>query len=120
MSPWAPTRLCSTTGCGAVAVQRGRCQAHQRDEYRRIERTRGTARERGYDAEWRRLRAVALLRDRHCCQSCGSPATEVDHITPLHLGGARLQLVNLQALCSRCHSEKTAQEATARARAADV
>ena len=34
---------------------------------------------------------------------------EVDHITPVHLGG-ETEPVNLQTLCKKCHSKKTAKE----------
>lgn len=36
-------------------------------------------------------------------------ATEVDHIMPLAKGGSN-DLTNLQSLCKRCHSRKTATE----------
>lgn len=42
--------------------------------------------------------------------TCGRPATEVDHITPIAAGGARLSWSNLQPLCKSCHSRKTAAE----------
>ena len=35
---------------------------------------------------------------------------EVDHIQPLHLGGAWYDLVNLQCLCFQCHVAKTRAE----------
>ena len=37
-------------------------------------------------------------------------ATVVDHIRPLHLGGAARDPANLQSLCSDCHDLKTARE----------
>jgi len=37
-------------------------------------------------------------------------ATEIDHVTPLRDGGARLELSNLQPLCQRCHQRKTNRE----------
>ena len=68
----------------------------------------------GYDRSWRKLRAWFLRRHPLClcCQAQGrvEPATEVDHIAPLRWGGARLDETNLQALCKRCHSRKTARE----------
>lgn len=39
---------------------------------------------------------------------------QLDHIVPLHLGGAESD-ANRQWLCHRCHSDKSAQEAQARA-----
>ena len=43
---------------------------------------------------------------------CGQPAAEVDHITPLTLGGTDDD-ANLQALCTPCHRTKTQAEARA-------
>ena len=68
----------------------------------------------GYDGRWRKLRVWFLKRHPLCvcCKSKGrvEPATEVDHIVPLRWGGARLDVGNLQALCKRCHSRKSARE----------
>lgn len=68
----------------------------------------------GYDRRWRRLRSWFLARHPLCehCKREGrlEPANEVDHITPLRWGGARLDQNNLQALCKSCHSKKTARE----------
>jgi len=36
-------------------------------------------------------------------------ATELDHITPLHMGGQEIAS-NRQALCTQCHNEKTITE----------
>lgn len=40
---------------------------------------------------------------------------QFDHITPLWLGGENRE-ANLQALCQTCHKQKTATEATVRAK----
>ena len=61
-------------------------------------------------AAWWRVRRV-VLRSSPRCVVCGAPATEADHIVPVADGGAMLALDNLQALCQRCHAEKTAAEA---------
>jgi 5-methylcytosine-specific restriction enzyme A len=55
---------------------------------------------------WRRNRA-RFLKYNPQCVSCGAQATEVDHITPKAKGGGD-EWENLQALCKRCHSSKTA------------
>lgn len=108
--PSAAKRLCAEPGC-AVLVASCRCPQHQTARYRQIERQRGTATQRGYDASWRRVRENVLRRDRHICRVCHErPATEVDHITPMHRGGERLNPANLQAICGRCHDDKTARE----------
>lgn len=49
------------------------------------------------------------------CQQEGrvTEATELDHIVPLHLGGADDES-NFQSLCHDCHAAKTADEARSR------
>ena len=60
---------------------------------------------------WGPVRLQVLERDGYRCQKCGKAGRlEVDHVTPLDLGGAMYKTENLQALCRNCHFEKTAQE----------
>lgn len=71
--------------------------------------------DRGYGAEWQKLRAAVLSRDNFLCQECVrngklTPAAEVDHVIPKAKGGTD-NPANLQGLCSPCHSAKTAREA---------
>jgi 5-methylcytosine-specific restriction protein A len=118
--PTAAKPLCLEPGCGERAVIKGRCRAHQTGHYRRIERYRGTAKARGYDAAWRRVR-LDVLRAEFLCRMCNeagvtSVAVEVDHVIPLAHGGARLDRQNLQPLCRMHHAEKTAIENEARLR----
>jgi len=64
---------------------------------------------RGYDREWRAIRARHLS-DRPACARCGSRTRlHVDHVRP-HRGidALRLDPANLQTLCVSCHSRKTA------------
>jgi 5-methylcytosine-specific restriction enzyme A len=64
----------------------------------------------------RSLRAEALERDGHQCtrlvegRRCSLPADEVDHVVPIHKGGASV-LANLASLCGSHHREKTQREA---------
>ena len=71
-------------------------------------------------APWRKLRAVFRKRHPLCkhCEEKGviTPAYEVDHIKPISKGGERLAWSNLQSLCKRCHSVKTARERGERVR----
>jgi 5-methylcytosine-specific restriction enzyme A len=62
-----------------------------------------------------RIRGRIGLRDEYTCQICGRAAAhgEVDHKTPLHLGGSNSPS-NLQWLCKDCHDLKTIQEVGAR------
>lgn len=64
------------------------------------------ARARGYGSDWERIRA-AHLRVQPDCVQCGGLGSHVDHITPRRQGGGD-DAGNLQTLCARCHSRKTA------------
>lgn len=69
---------------------------------------RPTAAARGYDAEWRRIRAAVLAEEPLCrlCSDRGetTAATCVDHIRPQSKGGTH-DRENLRPLCSRCHAK---------------
>lgn len=88
------------------------------------DRWRGSARERGYDAEWQALRDAVVI-ERGCkCERCGSlvvlrkrevtrtvPVAEVDHIISIEeRPDLRLERSNLRVLCKPCHSRRTATE----------
>jgi 5-methylcytosine-specific restriction protein A len=80
---------------------------------READRQRGTSTERGYDADWRRLRLVVLAEEPLCrfCQERGLvvPAEVVDHIQPISESPAlRLERTNLRSLCKSCHDSHTA------------
>ena len=65
-------------------------------------------------AAWRRtsgairietpLCPVCMAIDRH------SPTRVTDHLIPIKYGGARFNPINLMALCSECHNNKSARE----------
>ena len=61
---------------------------------------------------WEIVRRRVLELDRYTCQSCyrRGGRFHVDHIVPLSKGGELYDPANLQTLCIRCHSEKTAKE----------
>jgi 5-methylcytosine-specific restriction protein A len=93
-------------------LRSGRCVAHRRAHDTRLKRSQPW---RGYDAEWRVVRAEQLAAEpwcRRCRDEDGAltPATVVDHIVPLRQGGARLDPENLQSLCPMHHNRKTAYE----------
>lgn len=81
---------------------------------------------RGYDGRWSRLRALYLAKN-PLCEECFregkvTPATTVDHIRPFngYADPLRLCWENLQSLCNRCHSIKSAKEShLGKKRAAD-
>ena len=60
--------------------------------------------------EWRELRR-AVIRAHPGCSTAGciGKSSHVDHIVSRRRGGASLDPANLQALCHRCHSAKTAR-----------
>jgi 5-methylcytosine-specific restriction protein A len=71
---------------------------------------------RGYGWAWEKLRARILKRDRGLCIPCEregriTAATAVDHIVNKALGGSD-DPGNLQAICQRCHAEKTRRESS--------
>tara|TARA_R100001244_G_C5159438_1_gene130806 strand:- start:71 stop:409 length:339 start_codon:yes stop_codon:yes gene_type:complete len=64
---------------------------------------------------WRSLRGYYLQMNPLCemCKRAGyiTPAEEIDHRTPIRLGGNRTTLDNLQSLCKPCHARKSGREA---------
>jgi len=99
--PSKPLKACSVPGCGGRALRRGRCEQHAKQ----YERGRPSAAKRGYDREWREIRAEHLAMYPFCVV-CGLPATDVDHIVPRAQGGSS-EHSNLQSLCHTHHSRKT-------------
>ena len=70
-----------------------------------------TRQQRGYGAQWDKLRKQVLRRDAYLCRPCLADdrltsATEVDHIVPKAKGGTDTPS-NLQAICRACHRAKT-------------
>jgi 5-methylcytosine-specific restriction enzyme A len=96
-------RPCSHPGCPNLVHDRNRrfCDEHQKEEWRRQDRNRGTSAERGYDATWRKVRDDYLKVYPHC-EICGGMATEVHHVIPISQGGDNSPS-NLQAVCHACH-----------------
>ncbi|MCB1718155.1 MAG: HNH endonuclease [Candidatus Competibacteraceae bacterium] len=60
----------------------------------------------GRGSKWREIRIQVLERDGHTCGYCGGEANQVDHITPLDLGGSN-DMNNLIAACARCNQFKS-------------
>jgi 5-methylcytosine-specific restriction endonuclease McrA len=63
-------------------------------------------------ARWKIVRLAAKRRDGFRCVKCGARGRlEVDHIEPVRTHPElSFDLTNLQTLCGRCHSRKTAIE----------
>jgi 5-methylcytosine-specific restriction protein A len=89
-----------------------RTEAQRRAEH---DKQRGTPKQRGYDADWRKLRAVYLATHQRCefklpsGQQCTAKATQVDHKLSVEARpDLRLHWQNLRAGCASCHSRRTA------------
>ena len=63
---------------------------------------------------WRKLSKLYRMHNPLCveCDKVGivSPAMHTDHIKPINMGGDAWAWDNLQSLCLRCHSVKSATE----------
>ena len=108
---------CRAINCPNLVMRKhkGYCDKHK--DLRAWVQTK-TASERGYGKEWRKVRVVALERDKYLCQAClkdgvYTQATDVDHILNKASGGTD-DLQNLQSLCRACHKTKTAGEGGAK------
>jgi 5-methylcytosine-specific restriction enzyme A len=81
------------------------------------DRRRPSARQRLYDSEWERERAV-WLKDHPRCAECGAPAKEVHHSIP-HRGNPAIfwDRSKWVSLCRAHHSAATMREINQRRRA---
>ncbi|HGJ5863645.1 HNH endonuclease [Arsenophonus nasoniae] len=110
--PYQPLKRCTEPGC-STRVKSGKGEAHKRAARRRLDKQRGTRRERGYTPQWDKYRLMYLKAHPLCvmCESKGiyTPAKIVDHIIPIE-GGSDVLFWwqdNHQSLCQGCHSHKT-------------
>jgi 5-methylcytosine-specific restriction endonuclease McrA len=99
--------------CGVPTRGKPLCEQHaevkaQRDAQRANQRTHPqTTKQRGYDAAWRRVRALVLANSRECFW-CGGHATTVGHVVPISQDPSlRLDLNNLVPACRACNSART-------------
>lgn len=69
-----------------------------------------------YSGPWQRIRPQILARDNGTCQingpGCTTIATQVDHITPVHAGGAWYDPTNLRAACANCNNRRADNKPT--------
>lgn len=110
--PRLAPKPCNIPGCKEMASQSGYCQTH----YKRQNKTnnklydskRQSRSKRGYNSSHYRLRKMVMAEQPICAaEGCSEPGIEMDHIDGNPWNRDRS---NLQMLCKRCHSEKTARE----------
>lgn len=114
--PYRAASRCSEPGCPNLAIKagRGRCEMHPRIAW--ADRPSTTERY-GMSGSAQQTLHQRILRDAEfVCYVCGLPgADEVDHIIPIHLGGAKRDPANLGAIHGDpCHELKTKAENAAR------
>lgn len=96
-------------GSSSLIVQQRQHAKRERDSRR------GSSTARGYDADWRRLRAAFLFKHPLClfCEEAGriTEAQVVDHIVSFtDRPELRLDWSNLRPLCKDCHDRRTARD----------
>lgn len=107
--PYQSLRQCTYPGC-CTLVKSGRCAKHTT----RVRRNPGIVRLYN-SSEWQVLRSAQLVKEPWCADclynNAKQLATDVDHIRA-HRGDPKLFFdeQNLQSLCKRHHSVKTARE----------
>jgi 5-methylcytosine-specific restriction endonuclease McrA len=110
-----PMRVPRICGCGYRIAHGERCPCERQraaTAKARHDATRPSARDRGYDAAWERVRKDFLARHPMCCSpGCAEKATDVDHIVSVReRPDLRLSWSNLRPMCHRHHSRRTARE----------
>lgn len=114
----APTR-CTAPSCTNMATRRGRCDDHATQYRRQADKRRPNGYRRGYTREWSAFSKQYLIDHPYCTSAAclqipayaRPPATDVDHIDGTGRNGPHAyEEWNLQALCHRCHSIKTAEQ----------
>ena len=80
-----------------------------KDRRARFDKERGPSSQRGYDAAWKKCRALFLDRNPNC--KCGARAQDVDHVlSVVERPDLRLSWSNLRPMCHPCHSRRTATD----------
>lgn len=109
--PYKPARPCRRSGCPVVTKDQW-CPKHEHlrppDGWGKGFDVRPSPIDRGYDYEWRKVRAKFIY-ENPLCNRCENWATEVHHKIRLAEGGGS-EVVNLEALCKSCHSSHTLTE----------
>jgi 5-methylcytosine-specific restriction enzyme A len=114
--PNLPKRRCAYRGCRNTTRERF-CDEHAALAMKLTDNRRGSARERGYDADWEKVAQRRRTLDCYLCQPCLrdhnrlSPSQTVDHIIPINVRpDLRLDIENTQVICPPCHRRKTLED----------
>ncbi len=106
--PSKPARICS---CGRRVPSGTMCQC-RRQARAEADALRPSSAQRGYDSDWRTLRA-AFLKANPCCSEpgCSADATDADHVISVReRPDLRLDWNNLRPFCHPHHSRRTARD----------
>jgi len=113
--PSALKKRCGYRGCPNLTRERY-CEEHLPFARQVCDRRRGSTKERGYDADWKRIAECRRQLDCGLCQMClleglVRASQLVDHIIPIHVRPDwRLEIGNTQVLCFDCHTIKTSDD----------
>lgn len=112
--PNLPKRQCV---CGAIVS--GPCLECEKRQQRVYDKDRGSAKDRGYDSSWRKVRSLKLRKDPLCecarCKAAGitKAAVLVHHIKPIKAHPElRLTLSNLLSMAFDCHEIEEGRKST--------
>ena len=106
IKPWKP---CNSPSCPELIRDGRYCERHKKQKQKQIDDRRGTFRERGYSANWDKLKAIKKRRN-PLCEMClqmnvVKPMELVHHIKPVSDGGPMLDMDNLMSVCRKCHAK---------------
>jgi len=84
----------------------------ERERQRIKDAERPSSTQRGYDREWRELRAAFIVEHPLCSvPGCGEPTVDVDHLEDVRAHPERrLDPANLRPYCHRHHAQRTARD----------
>lgn len=96
-------KVCSQDGCPEITFTGTRCEQHALPKWE------GSTWNKTKPLGWDKTRTFVLRRDNYTCAYCGAEATQVDHVTPVYLGGTH-KTSNLVASCKPCNLAKNNRE----------
>ena len=98
----APARPCRKPGCNNLTRNKdGYCDKHSGHDKRQADERRGTATERGYDWQWRKVRNQKLKAN-PLCERCSQVRSAV-LVHHRDRNPRNNEWLNLESLCQECH-----------------